>query len=255
MQQILVVNSKGGSGKTTISTNLASYFESRGYKTGLMDYDPQGSSLYWLKTRNKAEDSTNTIHGSNATMAKTGTLRSWQMNVPKDIEKLIIDAPAGASGILLQEMCARADIVIIPVAPSSIDIHATADFIRDLMLVGKISRQNTRMAVIANRVRSDTPLYEPLEKFLNSLQIPLVARISDSVNYVHAAELGKGIYDLDQNDVQMEQGEFLPLLLWIELSNINPMKNSTVLNQLQFATRNCQPHAFSIENRLNIVNA
>jgi len=216
MQQILVVNSKGGSGKTTVSTNLASYFESQNLKTGLMDYDPQGSSLHWLKTRNQSPDIETNIHGANAAKAKAGSLRSWQMNVPKDLNKLIIDAPAGASGILLQEVCNRADVVIIPVAPSSIDVHATADFIRDLMLVGKVRRQFTRMAVIANRVRTNEPTYEPLERFLRSLQIPLITHISDSVHFVKAAELGMGIYDLDPSIVEKERSEFLPLLKWIE---------------------------------------
>jgi chromosome partitioning protein len=216
MQQILVVNSKGGSGKTTVSTNLASYFESQGMKTGLMDYDPQGSSLHWLKTRSKSLDVKTTIHGANAAKAKTGSLRSWQMNVPKDLKKLIIDAPAGASGILLQEICSRADVVIIPVAPSSIDVHATADFIKDLMLVGKVRRQFTRMAVIANRVRTSEPTYEPLERFLRSLEIPLITRISDSAHFVKAAELGLGIYDIDAEKVRQERLDFLPLLKWIE---------------------------------------
>ncbi|MFV2055513.1 MAG: AAA family ATPase [Thiohalomonadales bacterium] len=216
MQQILVVNSKGGAGKTTVSTNLASYFDNQGIKTGLMDYDPQGSSLHWLKIRNASVDIDSTIHGANAAKAKAGSLRSWQMNVPKDLGKLIIDAPAGASGILLQEVCARADVVIIPVAPSSIDVHATADFIKDLMLVGKVRRQFTRMAVVANRVRTNEPTYEPLEKFLRSLQIPFITRISDSLHFVKAAELGMGIYDLDPTLVEREKMDFLPLLKWIE---------------------------------------
>jgi chromosome partitioning protein len=216
MLHILIVNSKGGSGKTTISTNIASYFENQGHKTGLMDYDPQGSSLHWLKSRAKNLSLERTIHGANAAKAKIGKLRSWEMNVPHDIEKLIIDAPAGASGILLQEMCAKADVIIIPVAPSSIDVHATADFIKDLMLIGKVRRQTTRIAVVANRVRSNAPLYKPLEKFLSGLKIPLVTKISDSAHYITAAEQGRGIFDMEKELVKSELKEFQALIDWIE---------------------------------------
>lgn len=213
VQTILVVNSKGGSGKTTVATNLASCFATKGLKTALMDYDPQGSSLHWLKTR---PPSHNQIHGANAAKAKAGTLRSWNMQIPQDIQRLVIDAPAGANGITLQEMGRRADRIIIPVAPSSIDVHATADFIKDLMLIGKIQLKKTKVAVIANRVRSNMPLYAPLERFLNSLHIPFITKLTDSHHYVHAAELGLGIYDLDREEVHVELEQFDPIVKWID---------------------------------------
>jgi len=130
MKSTLVINAKGGVGKTTITTNLASYFAAKGVSTAVLDYDPQGSSLHWLRQRplHMAK-----IHGANGAPQKTG-LRTVQMHVPPGIEQLIIDAPAGASGMLLHEMLLRAHSILIPVAPSAIDIHATANFIRDLLL-------------------------------------------------------------------------------------------------------------------------
>lgn len=224
MQSIVVVNSKGGSGKTTVSTNLASYYANQNFKTALMDYDPQNSSLNWLKLRPQHLKS---IHGANAAKAKTGTIRSWQMKIPVDIEKLIIDAPAGTSGILLQDLVQRADCIIIPVAPSSIDVHATTDFIKDLLLVGKVRASKTSVAVIANRVRSNRPLYAPLENFLNSLNIPFVACLSDTDNYVHAAEHGHGIFEMDSQKVVTEKEEWNSLLTWLN----NPQqKKSAVTN-------------------------
>ena len=50
-QRILVLNPKGGSGKTTVSTNLAAYLANEGHYTALMDYDPQASSIRWLSKR------------------------------------------------------------------------------------------------------------------------------------------------------------------------------------------------------------
>src|ERR671931_1898037 len=177
----LVINPKGGSGKTTVATNLASYFVANNVPVTLMDYDPQGSSLNWLRQR---PTHMRRIHGANAAPAKPGRIRSMDMRVPEETRQLVIDAPAGASGLLLQEMLGRSNAILIPVAPSSIDIHATANFIRDLLLAGRIRAHNIRLAVVANRVKKGAPVYQPLERFLASLNLPLLARLSDSEAYV-----------------------------------------------------------------------
>jgi chromosome partitioning protein len=210
MNTTLVINSKGGSGKTTIATNLASYFVAQGVPTTLMDYDPQGSSLNWLRLRAGGAR----IHGADAAPQRGGRIRSVQMHVPADTQQLVIDAPAGASGLLLQEMLYKSDCIIVPVAPSVIDIHATANFIRDLLIVGRIRMRNIRLAVAANRVRSSMPVYQPLERFLGSLGLPFLARISDSDVYVKAAETGIGIFEMDAA-AAAETQEFMPVVEWV----------------------------------------
>jgi chromosome partitioning protein len=138
------------------------------------------------------------------------------MYVPADTQQLIVDAPAGASGLLLQEMLNRADRIIIPVAPSAIDIHATANFIRDLLLVGRIRTRNIQLSVVANRVRSSMPVYQPLERFLNSLGLPFLTRIGDSDVYVKAAEAGIGIFEMPPSAAAAECAEFMPIVEWVE---------------------------------------
>jgi chromosome partitioning protein len=208
----LVINPKGGSGKTTVATNLASYFAANGIATAVMDYDPQGSTLNWLRQR---PAHARRIHGANAAPQKAG-LRSIGMHVPADTRQLVIDAPAGASGLALQEMLSRAHCVLIPVAPSAIDIHATANFIRDLLLTGKIRANNIRLAVVANRVRRSNPVYQPLERFLNSLNLPLLARLSDSDVYLNAAENGVGIFEMDFAVSAAERSQFQPIVEWVD---------------------------------------
>jgi chromosome partitioning protein len=212
MNTTLVINSKGGSGKTTITTNLASYFAAQGIPTTVMDYDPQGSSLHWLRVR---AGPAARIYAANAAPQKGGRIRSVEMHVPADTQQLIVDAPAGTSGLLLQEMLGRADCIIIPVAPSAIDIHATANFVRDLLLVGRIRTRNIQLAVVANRVRSSMPVYQPLERFLNSLGLPFLTRISDSDAYVKAAESGIGIFEMTPSAAAAECAEFLPIVEWV----------------------------------------
>jgi chromosome partitioning protein len=110
-------------------------------------------------------------------------------------------------------MLSRTDCIIIPVAPSAIDIHATANFVRDLLLVGRIRTRNIQLAVVANRVRSSMPVYQPLERFLNSLGLPLLTRISDSDAYVKAAEAGIGIFEMTPSPA--ECAEFIPIVEWM----------------------------------------
>src|ERR1700731_4149959 len=98
MQRILVLNPKGGSGKTTIATNLASYFASQGDRPLLSDDDPQGSSTRWLKKR-KPEQAF--IHGVAACERNTRMTRSFQMRVPPDAAYVIVDTRAA---IPAQEM-------------------------------------------------------------------------------------------------------------------------------------------------------
>ncbi len=213
MQTILVINSKGGSGKTTLATNIASYFAGSQRKTALMDYDPQGSSLHWLQLRSTKAAA---IHAADAAVQKGKRMRSLQMYVPEDTGILVIDAPAGVDGVLLQEMVKKADYILVPVAPSMIDIHATADFIRDLLLKGGINKQQTRIAVVANRVRKSMPVYRPLERFLQVLSLPFLTRISDSDQYILAAEQGTGIFEMDAALVATERKEFEPILDWLD---------------------------------------
>ena len=211
MNATLVINSKGGSGKTTVTTNLASYFASQGVTTTILDYDPQGSGLNWLQLRERPGMR---LYGANAAPQRGPRIRSIEMHVPADTRQLVIDAPAGASGLLLQEMLSRANCIVIPVAPSAFDIYATANFVKDLLLVGRIRTRSIRLAVVANRVRSSA-VYRPLERFLGSLGLPFLTRISDSEAYVRAAETGVGIFEMDASAAAAEREEFMPIVDWV----------------------------------------
>jgi chromosome partitioning protein len=212
MNTTLVINSKGGSGKTTVTTNLASYFASQGVPTTVLDYDPQGSSLNWLRLRDR---SGTRLYGANGAPQKGPRIRSIEMHVPADTRQLLIDAPAGASGLLLQEMLSRSNCIVIPVAPSAFDIYATANFVKDLLLVGRIRTRSIRLAVVANRVRSAAPVYRPLERFLGSLGLPFLTHISDSEIYVKAAETGVGIFEMEPPHAITEREEFRPIVDWV----------------------------------------
>lgn len=226
MRTILVINSKGGAGKTTVSTNIAGYYASQKSRTAIMDCDPQGSSLQWLRVRPAQAES---IHGANAAPPKGATpLSSIKAWIPENIETLIIDAPAGVKGLLLKDLVRRANYILIPVAPSPIDIHATADFVKDLFLSGGARSSKAQVAVIANRVRSSSPGYEPLERFLTALRLPFLSKISDSENYIRAVEKGLGVFEMDEASTLAERQEFLPIFRWLDG---HPVPVSQPINQ------------------------
>lgn len=213
MNTTLVLNPKGGSGKTTITLNLASYFAAGGVPTTVMDYDPQGSSLNWLRLR---PPHASKIHGVNAARVKGTQLRSFAMFVPPETRQLIIDAPAGASGMLLQEMLERASCIVVPVPPSSIDLHATAGFIREILHSTRMQARNLPVAIVANKVRRSMPRYQPLDWFLESLELTLTARLIDSDMYLKAVEAGFGIFEMPPSVAAAECQQFLPLAEWVE---------------------------------------
>jgi len=218
MRTILVINSKGGCGKTTVTTNIASYYAAANARVAIQDYDPQGSSLQWLKLRSPHLPR---IHGANGIPQKAHLLRSMQTWIPAETQIQIIDAPGGVKGLLLQEVVAKAESVVIPVGPSSIDVHATADFLKNLLLLGRVRARNIKVAVVANRVRSSMPVYEPLERFLRSLSLPFLTRISDSDTYIRAAEQGVGVFEMDAQASAAERAQFLPIMRWLD-SHLTP---------------------------------
>lgn len=212
MNTTLVINPKGGSGKTTVSINLASYFAANGVPTTVMDFDPQGSSMNWVALRSPHAPK---IHAANAARAKGTRLRSMAMYVPPETEQLIIDAPAGASGVVLQEMLERAHSIIVPVPPSAIDIHATANFVKNVLHTAKMHSRNIPLAIVANKVRRSMPRYQPMDWFLETLGLKLLARLVDSDVFVKAAEAGDGIFEMDSSLAVAEQRQFMPIVEWV----------------------------------------
>src|SRR6201993_1165634 len=212
MQRIVVLNPKGGSGKTTLAFNLASYLASRRHLPVLMDFDPQGSSLRWVRKRRPAQAP---IHVVAAFEKDSRTTRAFQLRVPDVATHVIVDTPAAIDPRQLADMTRDADKILVPVLPSDIDIHACSRCIRDLLLVAKIRRDEDRIGVIANRIRRNTLTYQPLIRFLHTLGIPIVATLRDSQNYVRAAELGVGVHEMKSYVARDDTDQWLPLIEWL----------------------------------------
>ncbi len=210
MRSILVLNSKGGTGKTTLACNLAVWYASQGLKTALVDYDRQQSALDWLELR--PEDRPE-IHGVEGTKANA--------RVPRGTDVAVMDSPAQVRGKALENMLAHAQTVLLPVVPSMIDLNAAEHFLDELLEVGRVLRNRVRVATVANRVRERSPGTEELEEYLGGLtlpsgrKMPFAAILRNSQNYVHAAERGLGIFEIAPSRAERDLEMWDGLIRWL----------------------------------------
>ena len=209
---ILVANSKGGCGKTTLATNLAAYFAHSGQAVTLLDLDPQQSATQWVRLR---EDPRVEALGWPADEpVSLGRLQD-QMQKARDV--VVIDSPAGMDRHTLDHVLRVSQIVLIPVLPSPIDIRATTRFVQNVMLAPSYQRRPRRLAVIANRARTRTRTYETLRQFLASLKIPYLITLRDAQQYVQSMSHGESMLDQKDPRHQVDQRHWRLIGEWLEV--------------------------------------
>jgi chromosome partitioning protein len=206
MRHILVMNPKGGCGKSTIATNLASWYATRGQHVALADFDPQRSSLDWLGLRPADAPSISGVP------AFGDGLRT----VPRNADVVVIDAPARSHGREVNELVRRAETVLVPVLPSAIDMRAATNFIAELLEVGRVARQQAKIAVVANRIKENTVSFDELDAYLRRLRVPYVATLRDAQNYVRAYGRGLGIFELPPYLAWQDWEHWKPLTDWLD---------------------------------------
>ena len=213
LQKIVLLNPKGGSGKSTIATNLAAYYAWKGLSTALMDTDPQGSGIRWLKLRPRTLPAIAAINGFERPM---GVTRSFALRTPPGTQRLIVDTPAALPAQEMPEVIRDASAIVVPVLPSDIDTHAASRCIADLLLVAKVHRSERRLVIVANRARRYTKAFQALIRFLQSLRIPVAAVLRDSQAYVRSAESGLGIHEMKGSLLRDDLETWKPLIDWLD---------------------------------------
>lgn len=210
----MVLNAKGGSGKSTLATNLASYYASSGNKVMLVDYDPQHSSLDWLNERPVGRAGISGMDASN------GSVRT-----PRNIDYIIYDTPAAVRGKELSNLIRRAQSIIIPVLPSPVDMRAATHFIKTILENGRISRKETRLALVANRCRENTNVYHQLEEYLSKIRkVPFISVLRETQNYNRASERGLGIFELPPYLISRDLEQWDPIIEWLNSRRSQPIK-------------------------------
>lgn len=212
MRHVMVMNAKGGCGKSTLATNIAGYFAREGSKVALADYDPQRTGLDWLEARPEELPKITGI------AAFDDGLRS----VPRDTEVLVIDAPARTHGAEMNELVRRAETIIVPVLASPIDMKAAAHFMAELLELGRVQREQARLAVVANRVRENTLVFEELDKYLNKLKVPYLTALRQSTNYLRAYQRGLSVFDLPEYLAWPDWQQWEPVTKWLGSKKSQP---------------------------------
>ncbi len=205
MRSILVVNPKGGCGKTTIATNLATYYAVWDISTALVDLDPQQSSMDWLRYRPKDE---NSIQGFNGLKGK--------IFPNTDTQRVIYDAPARTDSAKVARLIKLVDVVIIPVLPSAIDMRVAAGFVADIVTRVRANNSHAIIGVVANRAQKNYQSYKVLINFLKKLDVPFVGALRNSQNYIKAADTGVGIFEMSVADAKVDMAEWKPIINWLE---------------------------------------
>jgi chromosome partitioning protein len=207
MQTVLIATSKGGAGKTTLSTQLAGAFAVAGKRTVLVDADPQASAMRWCERRAGLDTAVLPVEGHH------GNVRN---RLPEDAERVLVDAPAGAGPDALEPFLEMADAVLVPVLPSMIDLEATVPFLDALAKVGRVRKGKLPVALVANRLKPWTALSQQAVEQLSAWPYPLAGQLRDSSAYVLLAALGRCVFDYRSEQMRSHQEDFAPLLRWLK---------------------------------------
>ena len=210
LKQIVILNPKGGCGKTTLATNLASYLALRGPPPMLIDNDPNGYTSRWLARRPPDRSK---IHGVTDYKYTLFGKHARPSRIPHETETVIIDTPAALGRQEIAELTRNADCILVPILPSAFDIHYATTFIAELLILTQFERP---VAVVANRTQQNTHSLEMLLQMLNDLETPTIAVLRNSQNYVHAADLGLGIYEMPPHKVKKDIEQLDKVANWLD---------------------------------------
>ncbi len=204
MRAVMVANPKGGAGKTTLATNLAGYFANQELSVSLCDLDRQQSSLRWMAFRDPGLPSVTGYFGGNQML----------INLPQEPDWVVLDAPAGFQGYKLNDYLRAVDRVIIPVVPSIFDMAATEDFLNAVRQ--DLRGQAAKIGIVAMRVDPRTRAAAMLEEFLRHFDIPILAYLRNTQNYVNVAAAGQTIFDPPRSKFKRDAGQWAGLLEWLK---------------------------------------
>lgn len=204
MPVVVVANPKGGVGKSTMATNIAGYFASKGHAVMLGDADRQQSSRLWLGLRPSAARPVSTWELSEDAIVRP----------PRGTTHVVLDTPAGMHGKVFKSVLELADKVVVPLQPSVFDIFATRAFLDELAAHGKASRM--QVGIVGMRVDPRTIAADKLHEFVDALGLPVLGYLRHTQNYIHLAARGLTLFDVAPGRVERDLGQWESICRWLD---------------------------------------
>jgi chromosome partitioning protein len=184
MKVIAVVNSKGGTGKTTLASALSVRAAQESKRVAMVDLDPQKSLVAWWQRRGKTDNPTifegaETAADALEALAHTGWDWVFLDGPPKDL-------------LVIEEMINAADFVLIPSKASMADIHASQD------AIAMARGANATFAVMFNEVGARERIAEKAREFLASVDVPLLnTDITRRTSHITGMTVGKSAAEVN----------------------------------------------------------
>jgi chromosome partitioning protein len=204
MPVVVVANPKGGVGKSTLATNIAGFYASRGYKVMLGDADRQQSSRLWLNLRPPGARPISSWDVGDGQLAKP----------PKGTTHVVLDTPAGLHDKAFQQALQIADKVVVPLQPSIFDIYATRSFLDEL--ARHRNATHMQVGIVGMRVDPRTIAAEKLQEFTASLGLPVLGYLRPTQNYIHLAARGLTLFDVAPGKVERDLEQWQGLCRWLD---------------------------------------
>ncbi|MBV8467434.1 MAG: ParA family protein [Burkholderiales bacterium] len=205
MQTILIANPKGGAGKSTLTTNLATYFAWEGKRVVIGDIDRQQSAQHWLGLRSD----------------NFPPIAHWEIEgddlskPPKDSQIAVLDTPAGLHGKRLEGVLKLTDRILVPVQPSSFDMWASEDFFARLAEEKRVRKGRVEVGVVGMRVKAGTRAANQLVEFLARFDLPVLTCLRDTQYYLQTLPRGLGLFDLPAPRVAKDREQWQPIVDWL----------------------------------------
>ncbi len=206
MPVIAVINRKGGSGKSTMSTHLAAWMARQGAAVMLGDVDRQQSTRTWLKRRSD----------------QLPAIAPWTIDqknvlkVPAGVTHVVLDTPGGLHGFELAKVIMATHAVLIPVCNSVFDRESASACIAELKALPRVATGRCILGVVGMRVDARTHAAQTLRHWAMEQDVPFLGVLRETQTYVRSLDSGQTIFDMRGAAIKPDLEQWEPILNWLQ---------------------------------------